>query len=63
MQLFKKKKKQQFQFDRWNEFRANQAIDKIVGEGLAWIDEQSDEKSYWFPSLFPKRQQATTQSA
>lgn len=46
----------------WNEFRAKQAIDKIVGEGLAWVDEQSDEKSYWFPSLFPKRQQATAQS-
>lgn len=48
-----------FSFDRWNEFRAKQAIDKIVGEGLAWVDEQSEEKSYWFPSLFPKREQAT----
>lgn len=39
----------------WNEFRANQAIEKIVGDGLAWVDEQGTEKSYWFPSLFPKR--------
>lgn len=49
-----------FFFARWNEFRAKQAIDKIVGEGLAWVDEQSDEQSYWFPSLFPKRDQAQT---
>lgn len=47
-----------FEQHRWNEFRANQAIDKIVGEGLAWVDDQSEEKSYWFPSLFPKREQA-----
>lgn len=46
----------------WNEFRAKQAIDKIVGEGLAWVDEQDNETSYWFPSLFPKREQATVQS-
>lgn len=46
-------------FFRWNEFRAKQAIDKIVSEGLAWVDDQSDTKSYWFPSLFPKREQAT----
>lgn len=45
------------EYCRWNEFRAKQAIDKIVGEGLAWVDDQSDEKSYWFPSLFPKREQ------
>lgn len=42
---------------RWNELRAQQAIDKIVGDGLAWVDEQGDEKSYWFPSLFPKQSQ------
>lgn len=41
----------------WNDFRAKQAIDKIVGEGLAWVDKQGDEESYWFPSLFPKRDQ------
>lgn len=42
---------------RWTEFRAKQAIDKIIGDGLAWVDSQGDTKSYWFPSLFPKRQQ------
>lgn len=41
----------------WNEFRTNQAIDKVVSDGLAWTDEQGDTTSYWFPSLFPGRRQ------
>jgi len=41
---------------KWTEFRANQAIESIVGDGLAWVDSQADETSYWFPSLFPGRQ-------
>lgn len=45
---------------RWTELRAQQAIDKIVGDGLAWVDEQDEEKSYWFPSLFPKRPQTAS---
>lgn len=40
----------------WTETRARQAVDKILSDGLAWIDRQSDEESYWFPSLFPGRQ-------
>ncbi|XP_053947335.1 vacuolar-sorting protein SNF8 [Anastrepha ludens] len=39
----------------WNEFRAKQALDKTISEGLCWIDEQNGEYSYWFPSLFPGR--------
>lgn len=39
----------------WTELRTKQAVDKILGDGLAWIDEQGDENSYWFPSLFPGR--------
>lgn len=42
----------------WNELRTQQAIDKLISEGLVWIDEQNDEEpSYWFPSLFPERKQ------
>ncbi|XP_055384895.1 vacuolar-sorting protein SNF8 [Condylostylus longicornis] len=37
----------------WTNFRAEQALEKIVGGGLCWVDEQDSEKSYWFPSLFP----------
>ncbi|XP_053698431.1 vacuolar-sorting protein SNF8 [Sabethes cyaneus] len=40
----------------WTETRARQAVDKILSDGLAWIDNQGDEESYWFPSLFPGRQ-------
>ncbi len=39
----------------WNSFRSNQAIEKVVGDGLAWVDEQGETKTYWFPSLFPGR--------
>lgn len=40
----------------WNELRTQQAIEKLISEGLVWVDEQGeDEASYWFPSLFPDR--------
>ncbi|XP_055612955.1 vacuolar-sorting protein SNF8 [Uranotaenia lowii] len=39
----------------WTDIRATQAIEKILSDGLAWIDTQGEEKSYWFPSLFPGR--------
>lgn len=39
----------------WTQFRTKQALEKIVGDGLAWIDTQGVEVSYWFPSLFPGR--------
>lgn len=42
----------------WNELRTQQAIEKLISEGLVWIDEQSpEEPSYWFPSLFPERKE------
>ncbi|EDW16515.1 vacuolar-sorting protein SNF8 [Drosophila mojavensis] len=40
----------------WTEYRAKQALEKVLGEGLCWIDKQSEDlPSYWFPSLFPGR--------
>lgn len=40
----------------WNDMRTQQAIDKLISEGLVWVDEQDDsETSYWFPSLFAGR--------
>uniref|UniRef100_A0AAG5CQC9 Vacuolar-sorting protein SNF8 n=1 Tax=Anopheles atroparvus TaxID=41427 RepID=A0AAG5CQC9_ANOAO len=39
----------------WTEVRAQQAVEKVLGEGMAWLDNQGEEKSYWFPSLFPGR--------
>uniref|UniRef100_A0A1A9WPH0 Vacuolar-sorting protein SNF8 n=1 Tax=Glossina brevipalpis TaxID=37001 RepID=A0A1A9WPH0_9MUSC len=43
----------------WSKYRAQQSLDKVVGEGLCWIDEQSTEREYWFPSLFPGRTSQT----
>lgn len=41
---------------QWNEMRTQQAIDKLISEGLVWVDEQNEgENSFWFPSLFPER--------
>lgn len=41
----------------WNEIRTQQAIDKLISEGLVWVDNQcEDEPCYYFPSLFPGRQ-------
>ncbi|KJH47862.1 EAP30/Vps36 family protein [Dictyocaulus viviparus] len=38
---------------RWNGQRAQAALDHLVKEGLAWIDEQAtDTIQYWVPSLF-----------
>lgn len=40
----------------WTERRAQQALDKILCDGIAWIDKQEEgASSYWFPSLFPGR--------
>ncbi|XP_058791411.1 vacuolar-sorting protein SNF8 isoform X2 [Phymastichus coffea] len=38
---------------KWESERAQKALDHMVKEGLAWIDNQNEgEPLYWFPSLF-----------
>ncbi|XP_005106633.1 vacuolar-sorting protein SNF8 [Aplysia californica] len=38
----------------WEEERAKRALDFMVKEGLAWVDDQGrKERSFWFPSLIP----------
>ncbi|XP_053973368.1 vacuolar-sorting protein SNF8 [Hylaeus anthracinus] len=38
---------------RWEPDRVQKALDHMIKEGLAWLDEQGeDEVLYWFPSLF-----------
>ena len=27
--------------------------DYMVKEGMCWVDEQTSERAYWFPGLFP----------
>ena len=38
---------------KWEPERAQNALDHMVKEGMAWLDTQSEEETlYWFPSLF-----------
>lgn len=38
---------------RWESDRVQKALDHMIKEGLAWLDEQGEgEVLYWFPSLF-----------
>ncbi|GAB6032480.1 ESCRT-II subunit protein snf8 [Chamberlinius hualienensis] len=36
----------------WQDDRATRALDFLVHEGLAWIDDQAHTRLYWFPGLF-----------
>lgn len=37
----------------WEENRAQRALDHLVKEGLAWVDDQDKRQTlYWFPALF-----------
>nr|CAG4651164.1 EOG090X09XM [Simocephalus serrulatus]SVE94373.1 EOG090X09XM [Simocephalus serrulatus] len=36
----------------WDEARSQQILNELLRDGLAWIDEQSIPKTYWFPSFF-----------
>nr|XP_022305164.1 vacuolar-sorting protein SNF8-like [Crassostrea virginica] len=40
---------------KWEEERASRALDYMVREGLAWVDDQAPgDRQYWFPSFFPE---------
>lgn len=36
----------------WDEDRSKRALDRLLSDGLAWIDLQSTETLYWIPSIF-----------
>ena len=38
----------------WDHARSQQAINLLIGEGLAWIDNQNPdgETLYWIPSIY-----------
>lgn len=38
----------------WELERSNRSLDKLLSDGLAWIDNQSgqDYQLYWIPSIF-----------
>jgi len=37
---------------KWNLERTNSVLNFLLQEGIAWIDDQSTEVMYWFPSLW-----------
>uniref|UniRef100_A0A023F8R0 Vacuolar-sorting protein SNF8 n=1 Tax=Triatoma infestans TaxID=30076 RepID=A0A023F8R0_TRIIF len=39
---------------KWSKERTKKALDGVLIEGLAWLDNQGDEDLYWFPSFFAK---------
>lgn len=36
----------------WEDERIQRALDYMVTEGLAWVDDQAADRFYWFPGLF-----------
>lgn len=36
----------------WSDTRAQKALNFMVKEGLAWVDDQNEDRLYWFPSMF-----------
>ena len=43
--------------------RFTRAIDKLIGEGMAWEDAQNPgETAYWFPSLIESSAKEVTQN-
>ncbi|CAG2247440.1 EAP30 [Mytilus edulis] len=38
---------------KWEDERASRALNFMVKEGLAWVDDQGKERQFWFPSFFP----------
>lgn len=36
---------------RWDEGRAKRCLDSLLREGMAWLDGQAAEPTYWFPSI------------
>ncbi|KAK4124028.1 ESCRT-2 complex [Parathielavia appendiculata] len=43
----------------WMRARAQTALEDLVGEGMLWVDKQSDEWEYWSPSFMLENYDAT----
>nr|CAG4645676.1 EOG090X09XM [Lynceus sp. MCZ IZ 141354] len=39
---------------QWDPARSKEALQQLIRDGVAWIDEQNGEPKYWFPSFFPQ---------
>ena len=40
----------------WARARAKTALEDLVGEGMLWVDKQSDEWEYWSPGFMLENQ-------
>ena len=48
-------------FAAWPAARRQTAMDQLVQEGMAWVDDQEvGDRAYWFPSLLPGRPAAAS---
>lgn len=41
---------------RWARPRAQTAVEDLMGEGMLWVDKQSDEWEYWSPGFMLENQ-------
>jgi len=42
----------------WDHTRCKRALHQLVKDGIAWIDTQDREHSYWLPSIFTSTMQS-----
>jgi len=45
---------------RWARARAQTAVEDLVGEGMLWVDKQSQEWEYWSPGFMLEAQDSLT---
>lgn len=43
---------------RWARARAQTAVEDLVGEGMLWVDKQSQEWEYWSPGFMLEAEEA-----
>lgn len=47
---------------QWTRERAQRALDLLLHEGMAWIDENCGETFYWFPSVWQEEMESSVNS-
>ncbi|KAL2142293.1 hypothetical protein VTI28DRAFT_1367 [Corynascus sepedonium] len=45
---------------KWTRARAQTAVEDLMGEGMLWVDKQSDEWEYWSPGFMLENQDVVT---
>ncbi|KAK4250602.1 EAP30/Vps36 family-domain-containing protein [Corynascus novoguineensis] len=47
---------------KWTRARAQTALEDLMGEGMLWVDKQSDEWEYWSPGFMLENQDVVTET-